>query len=384
MQFSRREKKNKLIETGVSLLDQREKVRRWEEVRRKMAEKGYALLIVFSNAMRRGHVRYLSNYSVIFSHVGVLFPLRGEPQLLAFSPIQEEWSRKSWICNARYSSNFAKEIVRTIKEKSLVKQKIGFVGVENIPPNIYQEIVANLPSTRFSDASDILIELRKVKSNVEISLTKMAANLADEACKKTKKILKKGVDENRIFAEIDYFFKLNGVEESFNLIASGKAPYLPYLPTGKELNMGDNLLVELTPQRSGYYAQLTFNVTLGRKSRQLKRLMEIWKEAYTEGLKILKPGERASKVARAMKRIIEDEECKMPLDGGHGLGLDVVEIPILTVTDQTEILPGMVLVLHPSVFMPGFGGVFMGSTYLITSEGPQPLNEVQLDEVAQL
>lgn len=59
-----------------------------------------------------------------------------------------------------------------------------------------------------------------------------------------------------------------------------------------------------------------------------------------------------------MKRIIEDEECKMPLDGGHGLGLDVVEIPILTVTDQTEILPGMVLVLHPSVFMPGFGGVF--------------------------
>jgi len=383
MQVSR-SKKHELIETGVSLLHQREKERRWDGIRRGMAEKGYALLIVFSNAMRKGHVRYLSNYSVIFSHVGVLFPLKGEPQLLAFSPIQEEWSRKSWICNAQHCSNFAKEIVRTVKEKSLVKQKIGFVGVENIPPNIYQEIVACLPSTQFADASDILVELRKVKSGVEISLANEAANLADEACKKTRSILKKGINENQIFAEIDYFFKLNGVEESFNLIASGKASYLPYLPTGKELNVGDNLLVELTPQKSGYYAQLTFNITLGRKSKQLNRLIGIWKEAYSEGLKILKPGQHASKIAKAMKKIIEDEGCKMPLGGGHGLGLDVVESPILTVSDQTEILPGMILVLHPSVFMSGFGGVFMGSTYLITLEGPKPLNGVRLDEVVRL
>ena len=64
----------------------------------------------------------------------------------------------------------------------------------------------------------------------------------------------------------------------------------------------------------------------------------------------------------------------MEHDLGHSIGIDLPENPRIEFGDTTAIEPGMVLVIHPSIRVPGVGGAFIGGTVLIHKDKTEPIH----------
>jgi Xaa-Pro aminopeptidase len=340
-----------------------------------MEEKGYSILLAASNAMWTGHVRYLSGYPPHFGYAFVVFPREGAPTQFVFSKIQEQVAKQRWVEDSRQSSNYAGDIVKRIKELDYRGKKIGLVGVENISFVIFEHLKKELPSVTYVDATRDIFNLRMIKSAEEQTLARQCARITDQLYDRIKEVTKAGVTEFDIYAEMDYFIRKKGIESAFNLIGSGRFPVAPFLsPSKRVLSPEDNLLVELTPRYEGYYTQLTVLNHLAEPSPRMKELIDLTLSAQKAGLRLMKPGNRASDVAKAMKELVEKAGYSYPYRGGHGMGHDLDEPPAIVPEDDTTLRSGMTIVIHPCVMDKNGEGVFLGDSYLITDTGWERLN----------
>lgn len=356
-----------------------ERDRRHNAIRKMMEEKELSILVVASNAMWTGHVRYFSNYPPHFGYSYVIFPREGAPTLFVFSKIQEQVAAKRWISDARQASNYPEAIVKRIKELDYKGRRIGLVGVENMSFPIYEHMKKELPSVTFINASKEVFDLRMIKSPEEQVIARECARIADGLYNRVKEVARIGMSEFDIYAEMDYFMRKQGVETAFNLIGTGPYPVAPFLaPSGRVIQEGESLLVELTPRYEGSYTQLTVVIPLGEATEKMKAFLDVGVAAHDAGVALLKPGNKASDVAKAMKDYIEKAGYLNPYRGGHSMGHDLDEPPAIVPEDQTMLQPGMTIVVHPCVMDKNGDGVFLGDSYLVTEKGAEPLNHTPL------
>lgn len=352
-----------------------ERDRRYQRIRAMMKENAIAALIVASNACYPGHVRYFSNYRPHSGYAYVVFPYTGKPTIFVRSAIQQQVAAERWVQDSIYSPKPAEAIAKRIKRINLKDKKIGVVGSENLSFKIYNHLVEVYSSTEFVDVTKDIINIRMVKSAEEMEIARRCAVLTDQLFDRVKAIARPGLKEIDVYAEIEYFMRKRGIENSFNLITSGPFPIAPYVvPTSRVLKKRDTLLLELTPQYQGFYTQLTLPHPITGFSRKLKEFMKVALAAQAAGLEMLRPGNTASSVEVAMKKVIKKAGYNMPYRGGHSLGHEHAEPPVLTVGDETVLEPGMTLVVHPSVTNKDNEGVFIGDTYIVTDTGWERLH----------
>jgi Xaa-Pro aminopeptidase len=98
-----------------------------------------------------------------------------------------------------------------------------------------------------------------------------------------------------------------------------------------------------------------------------------------EAAEALKPGAKASDIYRILKNNIESRGWKMDMNPGHSQGLDIFEPPLISAFDHTELRPGMIVILHPRVFISSKSNVWVGNTYGITDKGAVSLNQTDSD-----
>lgn len=352
-----------------------ERDRRYLAMWTMMEKKGISVLLVASNAMSPGHIRYFSNYPPHSGYAYVLFPKDGDPIQFVRSKIQEQVASKGWIPDSRFTSNYPDALAKEIKKYGYKNKLIGLVGVENISFKMYEHLQKELPSATFIDVTKEVFDLRMIKSMEEQALARQCARINDQLFQRIKEVTKPGMSEFDVYAEMDYFLRKQKVEAAFNLIGSGLFPVAPFLvPSERVLNPEDSLMVELTPRYQGYYTQLTVVHPLQGPNPRMKEFLDIAFTAQKEGLKWLKPGNRAGDVARAMKEVIEKAGFRMPYRGGHSMGHEHTEPPAIVSEDETILQPGMTLVVHPCVMEKNGEGVFCGDSYLVTETGWERLN----------
>jgi Xaa-Pro aminopeptidase len=352
-----------------------ERDRRYRAVRSIMQTKNIAALLVGSNAMSPGHVRYFSNYPPHSGYAYVIFHKDEGPSQFVRSKIQEQVAEKGWVPNSRFSSNYQEALVARLKELKVENQTIGLVGVENIPFKMYEHLRKELPSANFTDVTQDIFDLRMIKSEEEQGFARECARITDQLFQRIKEVARPGITEYDVYAEMDYFLRKHRCEGSFNLVASGLFPVAPFIvPSERVMNPEDSFMAELTPRYQGYYTQLTAVHPLREPSPKMKSLLDIAFASQKEGLKALKPGNRACDVALAVKAAIEKAGYAMPYRAGHSMGHEHTEPPAVTVDDRTILRPGMTLVIHPCVMDKNRDGVFLGDSYIVTGTGWERLN----------
>lgn len=231
----------------------------------------------------------------------------------------------------------------------------------------------------FVNAGKEIFDLRMIKSPEEQVIARECARIADGLYNRVKEVARVGMSEFDIYAEMDYFMRKQGVETAFNLIGTGPYPVAPFLaPSGRVIQEGESLLVELTPRYEGSYTQLTVVIPLGEPTEKMKAFLDVGVTAHKAGVALLKPGNKASDVAKAMKDYIEKAGYLNPYRGGHSMGHDLDEPPAIVPEDQTVLQPGMTIVIHPCVTDKNGDGVFLGDSYLVTETGAEPLNHTPL------
>ena len=368
-------------------LDLQEKDRRYKIIKEKMSSDGLDALIVINSAQinEKGFVKYLTNYRSILYNLVAIFPLNGEARLLVPSPVQQYWAGLlGWIPRVEDQvPSLEESLSKNIKEMGLSKAKIGLISTKIMPAQTYLALTKNVPGASMVDGTSVIEDTRMVKSEGEQALARTTAGLADLSFRTLAEILRPGVTERDIIAEVDRRLMSKGAEDIFHLFSSRPGNLFPYVPSDRTIEKGDVVILntELSGP-GGYWIQMVRTSFVGKPKANVERMYDILIEITSTLPAQLRPGKRAADVADWVRNKILNAGFEIGVNFGHGLGLDVVERPFVHVKDETTLKSGMVVTVHPQLVSKDKGAtVWLGDTYLVTEGDAEVLTKVDPADV---
>ncbi len=224
-----------------------------------------------------------------------------------------------------------------------------------------------------------LDQLRIIKDDEEITLLKKAILISDEAYKHILKYVKVGMSENEVAAELeDKMRRLGSERPAFTtIVASGKRGALPHgVATDKLINNGEFVTIDFGAVYKGYHSDITRTFCVGKASDKQKEIYNIVLNAQLLGLKEIAPGKSGKQVDAPVRKYIKDAGYGEYFGHGlgHGVGLEIHELPRLSPLSPTkELRENMLVTDEPGIYLPDFGGVRIEDTVLVTANGSQPL-----------
>jgi Xaa-Pro aminopeptidase len=365
----------------------RERDRRYKIVKEKMSAQGLDALIVINSAQinEKGFVKYLTNYRSILYNCVAIFPLDGEPRLLVPSPVQKYWANLlGWIPRAEdQTPNLEESLSKNIREMGLSKARLGLINTRIMPAQTYLSLVKDLPEASIVDATSIIEETRMVKSADEQELVRESATLADLSFKVLAEVLRPGITECGIIAEVDRRLIQEGAEDIFHLFSSRPGNLFPYAPTNRTIEKGDVVILntELSGP-GGYWIQMIRTSFVGKPKPDIERMYDVLIEITSMLPAQLKAGRRVGDVAERVRKETLSAGFETGVNFGHCLGLDVVERPIVHIKEEAPLKAGMVITVHPQFVSKDKGTtVWLGDTYLITEGDAEVLTKINRSEV---
>lgn len=358
------------------MLDLKERDRRYQLVRKGMAAQGLDAMLVICDAQieKKGLLKYLTNYRNTLYNLVAIFPMAGEPKMFVPSAVQKVWAeRLSWISNVEEQKPSLSEVlVRNIKEMGLENAKIGLASPKIMTADVYNYLVANLPRATIVDATGVIEEPRKIKSPDEQKLIKGTARLADLSFEVLAEVLKPGITERELIAEIDRRLVCEGAQDIFHLICSKPGDLMPFMPTDRTIRLGDTVICnnELSGP-GGYWIQMVRTAFVGKPAGETEKMYDALVGIVNQLPKKLVPGVKACDIANWVIEETNRSGYEVGVHFGHCLGLDVVENPRISITDPELLRAGMVLTVHPQfVTADKKETVWYADTYLIKEDGP--------------
>ena len=237
------------------------------------------------------------------------------------------------------------------------------------------------PNVRWAGWENAVEQLRAVKSSEEIKRIRAAAYLAGEVLEEILNLVKPGVRESELAAEIEYRMRRRGASgPAFDtIVASGPRAALPHAnPGSKPLGKNELVVIDLGAILGRYCSDLTRTVFLGRASARIRGWYKAVLEAQDAAQEALRPGVTAGAVDAAARRILREHglERRFVHSLGHGLGLEVHEAPRLARGDKSQLAAGNVVTLEPGVYVEGVGGVRIEDDVVVTERGADVLTRV--------
>jgi Xaa-Pro aminopeptidase len=363
--------------------------RRWKAVRQMMrANRIDFLLMRQDEEFLGGYVKWFSDFSARHSYpFTVIFPVDEEMTLISCAgtppadPFPPQWAVRGvkqrlgapYFASIHYTSTYDAELaVKVLKEKK--RATIGLVGRSFIPVTFYESLRKHLVGSKFVDATDLVDQIKVIKSPEEIELIKRTATLQDTAMEHVRKSIRPGRRDFEILAEAQYSCVMQGSERQLIQVNSGP-PGIP-VPFGfrhfqnRVIQEGDqvSVLIEVNGP-GGFYAEIGRIFSIGKPSQELQDAFGVALEAQRLTLSLLKPGASTKEIWDANNEFLEKRgyspESRLY---AHGQGYDLVERPLIRYDEPMKIQAGMNLTLHP-VATNSKAWAPICDNYIVTEEG---------------
>lgn len=231
---------------------------------------------------------------------------------------------------------------------------------------------------RWVGLGNTLEALRSIKDEQEIETMRAAAALGSAVFEEILPLVKPGVLEIELAAEIEHRMRRRGARgPAFEtIVASGARSALPHAhPTSKALRRNELVVLDLGAILRHYCCDLTRTVYLGRAPGRVRRWYHAVREAQVAARETLRPGVTAGDVDRAARRVLRRSGLARHFlhSTGHGLGLEVHEEPKLARGQKQLIEAGHVVTVEPGVYFEGVGGIRIEDNILVTAGGNESL-----------
>ena len=205
-------------------------------------------------------------------------------------------------------------------------------------------------------------DLRAVKDADEIARMRQAARLGCEVFAEILPMVKPGVREGELAAEIEYRMRCKGASgPAFEtIVVSGPRAALPHArPTQKRIGKNELVVLDLGAILGHYCCDLTRTVYLGRAPARVRRWYKAVRKAQAAAREALRAGVAAGAVDAAARRVLKGFRLEHHFvhSTGHGLGLEVHEEPRLARGQRKLVQAGNVVTLEPGVYVAGVGGI---------------------------
>jgi Xaa-Pro aminopeptidase len=366
--------------------------RRWTAVRTRMKhERIDALVMQDTNEWLGGYVKWFTDVSARNGYpMTVVFPVDDQMTTIMSGgrPPQDmgppAWTLRGvknrltapYFPSIAYSATYDAELVVEALN-SRKKGRIGIIGKGRISIAFYEYLVKHLPEATFVDATDLVDNIKAVKSAEEIELIKKTCVLQDEVMAYAKTIIRPGRKVFEIVGDVVHKTIMLGSEEQ--LVLAGSAPFGRPGPYQKRQyqnrmvreNEPFSLLIEVNGP-GGMYAELGRAFFTGKVPAELSDAWELCKEAQKVTLNLLKPGADPKTIWDANNEFLarhgKTAETRLY---AHGQGYDLVERPAIRDDEPMRLAANMNIVVHPAIATDRVW-VSVCDNYLITESGASP------------
>ncbi len=250
----------------------------------------------------------------------------------------------------------------------------------------FSEMQQEMQEVSFLSLSNVPERLRTRKDEGEVSLISEACDISCRAFDWLLGEIRPGMTEktSRMLLE-NRMLELGADRIAFNtIVASGENGSLPHaVPGDRAFCAGDMITFDFGAKKCGYCADMTRTVALGQPGEEMKRIFAVVLQAQTECEQALAPGKSCREIDSLARKIIYGAgyEGYFGHGLGHGVGIDIHEEPRLSQTSDALLEEGHIVTVEPGIYVPGFGGVRIENTCLITASGARTLVHAQKDLV---
>lgn len=316
--------------------------------------------------------RFISNFT---GTAGVVLISADQAQFITdFRYVEQASKQCEGFEIVKFSSSIPQEVSQQAKKLGI--QKLGYEE-DFLTVSTFKAYDKELEA-ELVPVTGVIEKLRLIKTDAEIKILKVAADIADAAFKHILDFLRPGKTELEVSNELEFFMRRAGATSSSfdTIVASGHRSALPHgVASDKVIEAGDFVTMDYGAYYNGYVSDITRTVAVGEPDRKLKEIYDIVLEAQARGMAGYKPG-ITGKEADALTRDYITEKGYSEYYGhsaGHGIGLEIHEGPALSVKSDIVLEPGMVVTCEPGIYIPGLGGVRIEDDTLITKDGNEAL-----------
>jgi len=345
------------------------------EARRMMARAGVDLLVAYSNGQHSmgtlDAVRWLSGFKPM-SEAAVLLPKDGEA-VLVVSPAWDEARaiKRGWVEEVVAGNDFAAAFEGAISKYGWGSAKKGLLGASR----------GLDPAVAGIDLDAQLERLAAVRDELELELMQQATDIAEKGYQHMLEVLRPGMREYELCAEIEHCVRSLGADDDFLLMAASRCHPSVRGAGDRVIDVGDVIIGEISPSAGGQFTQICRTAVLGPVSDLQREHHKLLADSMAAGMKAGRPGVKISEVVEAMNegpiKAGYEKYCHPPYMRvrGHGLGLGSSMPGDLGPENQTVLEAGMTFVIHPNQFLPQTGYFMVGEPVVVTDEGLKPFTK---------
>ena len=302
------------------------------------------------------------------------------------------------VTDGRFTAQAKEETsaVRVVKQEGSLMATVGSVlrsrNLNRIGFDAMQLTVAQFrtvrgaagPGVRWIRVDGQVEQGRQRKDAAELAQMRKAAILGGQVLTAALKLLKPGVREIEIAAEIDYQMRRLGASgPAFeSIVAFGARSAHPHArPTPKRLRKNELVVLDLGVILAHYCSDITRTVFVGRAPARIRRCYQAVREAQAAAVAAARAGTRCGDVDAAARGVL----ARYRLDQyfvhstGHGLGLEVHEEPRVARGQKNVLVSGNVITIEPGVYLPGVGGIRIEDDVAVHAHGNEVLTRVPRD-----
>jgi Xaa-Pro aminopeptidase len=313
------------------------------------------------------NIRYLTGFSGSLGHLLVT----GEEAVLATDPRYEirsaEETRGSGVETVILTREVLPKFVGLIAARGL--RRIGFEA-ERLGYGAWETLQSGLSRRKPIATAGLIERMRQIKSPTEIEAIRRAVRVSSEAFERTCGRIRPSWTEQRFAAELDHAMRRLGAEGSAfdTIVASGA-------PRRVRIEPRSLVVVDMGAILDGYHSDMTRTLAMGRPSRSHQALYRAVLDAQLAAIEAVKPGIQARTVDGKARSVLRRSGYgKLFVHStGHGVGLEVHELPYVSKHNDQRLEEGMVITIEPGAYMEGLGGARVEDIVVITRNGCETL-----------
>ncbi|MBS3098222.1 aminopeptidase P family protein [Candidatus Woesearchaeota archaeon] len=253
--------------------------------------------------------------------------------------------------------------------KKKVKGKVIGIDKNVFTLNAYKEFKKQFKNVKTVDISSICNKLRAIKTNEEIGIIKEACKITDNILKKCFSNFKKFRKETDVAAFLENETKKSGYELAFNpVVASGKNAAVPHhAPENIKLKKGF-CVIDFGIKYKGYCSDATRTIYIGRPKEKEIRLYNFLLRMQKDAIKNAKIGKKCSDLYNKVNEDLKEYKKYFTHGLGHGIGIDVHELPNLTEKSKDILKRGMAFTIEPGIYFKNQLGIRIEDDILLTKK----------------
>lgn len=380
-------------------LSLKERDRRYKLIRKQMAVEGLDVLICPGNHRRWSQMMadsvYVTTIGGFSTENLVIFPLKGQVTSFVFTYADFWKESQNWVKDVRGGGNkWSDNAIQRLNELGIKKGRIGLSGLSGyvrapdgiFPYTMVERLKAAFPNCEFVDATEIIMNIRSVKSAEEIEMMRHSMSIIEKIISVMSVEARPGVTERHLFAEMVRTSLDQGCEfpSLMNFASGPNCSGARGFPIDRILEKGDYIINEIEARYGGYSPQGVQPIVLGKPPKAQADLFDASHECFHALLNKMKPGVSVAELQKTYQSTVQKigkgkYTMAWPMMHARGLG-DEVPTAIFAADanrfKDVKLKTGMLFILKPGVGLArGNFSARLGDGVLVTRNGAERLGK---------